>query len=72
MGESGVVSDSRELALTGLQAGAALGEGLRSSPSPDPASRSDIGLFESSGRGFKYLKPIFLSKVVHLQTDIWR
>jgi hypothetical protein len=62
MGESGVGSDSRELTLAGQQAVTAVGKGDKPAPSPGTASRTDTGLFESSGRGFNYLKPIFLSK----------
>jgi hypothetical protein len=58
-GESGAGPDSRELTLTGLQAVTVLVEGVEPSSNTGTASRTDTGLFESSGRGFNPIKPIF-------------
>ena len=72
-GESDAGLDSHELALVGKQAVKVLVKGHKPSSSPGTASRTDIGLFESSGRGFNFIKPIFLSKTstVNLPSPHW-
>jgi hypothetical protein len=73
MGESDVGLDSRELTLTGLQAVTALIEWPQAFFEAGTASRTNIGLCESSGRGFNYIKPIFLSTkfILNLPSPHW-
>ncbi len=62
--------DSHELRLAGLQAVPALVERPRAFCRTGTASRDAIGLCESSGRGFNYIKPIFLSTEVHCKPAV--
>jgi hypothetical protein len=73
-GESDVSPDSRELTLAGIQAVADLANWPQAFVETATASLADIGLSESSGRGFNNLKPTFLShqtSIVNLPSPHW-